>query len=278
MSQQAQTLRAGVSSPSKRDPAGRNRVWVHFTMAALLPAAILVVWQWFGAAGRINPLLLPSPAAIAEAFGRLTVSGELPKQLGYSMLRASIGVLYGAGAALLLGALVGFSRTARKILDPSMQLLRLTPSLATAPLIILWFGFGETSKIVIIAFGAFFPLYMSTVESIRTVDNKLVEVARVLSFGRGKRLVRLILPASVPGILSGLRLSIAYGWLALVVAELLGSQTGIGFLMSHAQTNSQPEVIFVGVIVFAVIGKLIDALVVAIESRLLRWRDSFGGS
>ncbi|MBB6634786.1 ABC transporter permease [Cohnella thailandensis] len=278
MSEQAQTLRAPAVRTGRKKNFSRGKgTLLHFVAAALLPAVILIVWQWYGATGRVNPLLLPSPLAIAKAFGRLIASGELPMQLGFSLGRASLGILYGAVVALILGAAVGFSRKIERVLDPLMQILRLTPSLATAPLIILWFGFGETSKIVIIAFGSFFPLYMGVIQSIRNVDKKLFEVTQVLEFGRGKQLARLILPASLPGILSGLRLCIAYGWLALVVAELLGSQTGIGFLMSQAQTNSQPETVFVGVIVFAVMGKLIDSFVAAIERRLLRWRDNYTG-
>ncbi|WP_020618033.1 ABC transporter permease [Paenibacillus daejeonensis] len=279
MREQAHTLPSGtLTAQRRRVRTGSGGFGRHFLVAALLPAIILVVWQWAGSTGRVSPLLLPSPLAIGEAFVRLSLSGELFIQLWHSLVRASTGVFYGSLAALLLGGIVGLSRTVRKLVDPSLQLLRLTPSLATAPIIILWFGFGETSKIVIIGFGAFFPLYMSMVQSILGVDSKLTEVTRVLAFGRGKQLTRLVLPAALPGILSGLRLSIAYGWLGLVVAELLGSQSGIGYLMSHAQTNSQPEVIFVGVIIFAVMGKLIDLFVVTIERRLLRWRDSFTGN
>ncbi|MFE6075077.1 ABC transporter permease [Paenibacillus sp. NPDC057886] len=278
MKEQAQAFRTGIT-PARPGGQEKQRLFgKHFFIAALLPAMILIVWQWAGSMGQVSPLLLPSPLAIAEAFAQLAATGELFVQIGHSLVRASIGVFYGAFAALLLGGLIGLSRTASKIIDPSLQLLRLTPSLATAPIIILWFGFGETSKIVIIAFGAFFPLYMSTVQSILGIDKKLSEVTKVLSFGKVRHFTRLVLPGAMPGILSGLRLSIAYGWLGLVVAELLGSQSGIGFLMSHAQTNSQPEIIFVGVIIFAAMGKLIDVLVASVERRLLGWRDSYTGN
>ncbi|WP_019909887.1 ABC transporter permease [Paenibacillus sp. HW567] len=277
MSEQVQLLRNESLPSAKRRGPARGGFGLHFILAALLPAVILMVWQWAGSTGRVSPLLLPSPAAIFEAFVRLLLSGELLVHLGRSMLRAATGVVYGSAAALLLGAVVGLSAWVRKILNPTIQLLRLTPSLATAPLFILWFGFGETSKIVIISLGAFFPLYMSTVQSIRGVDTKLAEVTRVLAYGRYKQFTGLVLPASMPGILAGLRLSIAYGWLGLVVAELLGSQSGIGYLMAHAQENSQPEIVFVGVIIFAVVGKLIDMFVVAVERRVLGWRSSFNG-
>ncbi|MBD2846752.1 ABC transporter permease [Paenibacillus sp. IB182496] len=276
MTQQAEPLRSGWRPPLARR-TWNSGVWAHFAWAALLPGLILLGWQLYTAYGEVNPILLPSPAAIAEALGTLTASGELAVQLGVSLGRAALGTLYGCAAALALGTLVGLSRLAAKLLDPSMQLLRLTPSLAIAPLIILWFGFGETSKIVIIATGAFFPLYLATIQSLRGVDGRLTEVARVLQFGRAQQLSRLLLPGAMPGLLSGLRLAMAYGWLSLVVAELLGAQAGIGYLMSHAQTNGHPAIIFVGVLVFAVMGKLIDLLVATVEKRVLRWRDSYAG-
>lgn len=277
MSEQMERLRKPPAGSRTQRRSGGSGAWLHFTMAALLPAVILIVWQWSGAAGKVSPHLLPGPIAIAEALVTLTISGELLKEFTVSLGRAASGVFFGVAAALLLGAAVGFSRKAERLLDPTMQLLRVMPSLATAPLIILWFGFGETSKIVIIAFGAFFPMYLSTVQSIRGVDRKLAEVTCVLNYGRRHRMTGLVLPGALPELLSGLRLAIAYGWLALVVAELLGSQSGIGFLMSHAHTNAHPEIVFVGVLVFAVMGKLIDSAVATLERRQLRWRDSFTG-
>ncbi|WP_150273394.1 ABC transporter permease [Paenibacillus tepidiphilus] len=251
----------------------RSDWWV----GALLPAAAIAVWQLAGSTGLVSPEFLPTPLAILAAFTELAVHGGLSHHLGVSIGRAGLGFLIGAMLGLLLGTLTGLFRRAEYMLDPGVQVLRLVPHLAIAPLIILWFGFGEVSKIVIIMSGSFFPLYVNTFMGIRGVDNKLFEVARVLGFSPWQRLRRLVLPAALPGILLGLRLSMAVAWIGLVVAELIGSQSGVGFLINEAKQNSNTPVIFVGIVIFAVVGKLIDSLFRLIERKALHWRDSYQG-
>jgi ABC-type nitrate/sulfonate/bicarbonate transport system, permease component len=246
-------------------------------IGAAIPAVLLILWQIAASAGYISPVFMPSPASILSAFWTLAASDNLVHHLLVSMGRAGLGFLIGGAAGLLLGLLTGLFRKAQYLLDPSFQVLRLIPHLAIAPLIILWFGFGETSKIAIIVTGSFFPLYINTFLGIRNVDNKLFEVSRILGFSPLKRLTGLILPASLPDILIGVRISLAVSWIGLVVAELIGSRAGIGFLINEAKQNSDTSVIFVGIIIFAVIGKLIDSLMKALEVRWLNWRDSYKG-
>ncbi|MGO4499286.1 ABC transporter permease [Paenibacillus sp. 2RAB27] len=249
----------------------------NFVIGAVVPVLLLVIWQVSGDLGLFSPSFLPTPLQIAAEFRSLIASGELSQHLSISLQRAVIGFLIGGSIGLLFGFLVGFVQKLEFMLDPSFQMLRMIPHLAIAPLIILWFGFGEVSKIVIIANGAFFPMYIYTFLGIRNVDHKLFEVAKVLNFSKSKQIFRLILPAALPGILLGVRLSVAISWLGLVVAELIGSQEGIGFLINYGKQNSSAELIFVGVIIFAVIGKLVDSLVRWLERRWLSWRDSFQG-
>ncbi|WP_339798676.1 ABC transporter permease [Paenibacillus sp. FSL R5-0744] len=244
---------------------------------AIIPVVTIVIWQLAGSTGLISAQFLPTPLSIARAFTGLLVTGELTHHLGVSMGRAGVGFLIGGVLGLLFGVLTGLFRSVEYVLDPSVQVLRLVPHLAIAPLIILWFGFGEMSKVVIILTGSFFPLYINTFMGIRNVDNKLFEVSRVLGFSPYQRLRRLILPAALPGILLGLRLSLAVAWIGLVVAELIGSQSGIGFLINEAKQNSNTEVVFVGIIIFAIVGKLIDSLFRIIERKFLFWRDSYEG-
>lgn len=246
-------------------------------IGSIVPLLILVIWQVSGDLGLYSPSFLPTPLQIAAEFRTLIGSGELSRHLAISLQRAVIGFLIGGSIGLLFGFFVGFVQKLEVLLDPSFQMLRMIPHLAIAPLIILWFGFGEVSKIVIIASGAFFPMYIYTFLGIRNVDYKLFEVARVLNFSKMKQIFRLILPAALPGILLGLRLSVAISWLGLVVAELIGSQEGVGFLINYGKQNSSAELIFVGVIIFAVVGKLVDSLVRWLERRWLSWRDSFQG-
>ncbi|AIQ49441.1 ABC transporter permease [Paenibacillus sp. FSL R7-0273] len=272
------TAPISASNKQKKTYSGRTKnLLSDWAAGAAIPAAVIALWQLGGSAGWISPEFLPAPWSILSAFAGLAASGELLHHLGVSIGRAGLGYVIGGVLGLLLGVLTGLFRKAEYLLDPSVQVLRLVPHLAIAPLIILWFGFGEVSKIAIILSGAFFPLYINTFMGIRSVDNKLFEVARVLGFGPLQRLRRLILPAALPGILLGLRLSMAVAWIGLVVAELIGSSSGVGFLINEAKQNSNTEVIFVGIIIFAIVGKLIDSLFRVIERKLLHWRDSYQG-
>lgn len=246
-------------------------------LGASLPIAILAVWQVLSDRQIIDNLFMPSPLVIASTLVELVFTGQIFGHLGISLWRAAIGFLIGGGLGLVLGLLVGFSKRREEYVDPSLQLLRLTPNLALAPLFILWFGFGEISKIVIIANIAFFPLYMNAYAGIRQVDPKLVEVSRVLEFSRIRQVTQLILPASVPNLLLGLRLSLASSWLGLVVAEIIGSQEGIGYLITFGQSNNRTDIIFAGILIFALVGKLVDSFVRWLERRLLTWQDSFKG-
>ncbi|KAA9004826.1 ABC transporter permease [Paenibacillus spiritus] len=243
----------------------------------LLPLALLAVWQYATSRGLVNAVLIPPPRAIWEALTDMARSGELGSNLWISAKRATLGFLLGGGLGLAAGLWVGFSLKAERLLDPSIQLLRTLPHLAVAPLFILWFGFDETSKVLLIAKAAFFPLYVNTFLGVRSVNNELFDVARVLEFTRAQTIARLVLPASLPSVFLGMRLSIGVSWLALVVAELMGSSSGIGYIINDARSFSLTAVIFVGILVFAAVGKLTDSIVRLAESRLLRWQDNRQG-
>jgi sulfonate transport system permease protein len=282
MESNAGTLSRPLSEAGRADAGANIRdVWKEKggTLAAglLLPAIVIAVWQTAGSLGWISPRFLPDPYTILLTFRDLAATGELGADLGISLQRAAIGFLLGGSLGLLLGLLNGFSKLLDELVDPTLQMIRLVPHLAVSPLIILWLGFGETSKVVMIALGAFFPLYLNTHLGIRLVDRKLLEVSQVLDFPRRKVLSRLVLPAALPNILLGLRLSLAVSWLGLVVAELIGSQSGIGFLIHMGKQDGVPAYIFVGVILFAVVGKLVDSFVRLLERQLLKWSDSYTG-
>ncbi|RXZ80044.1 ABC transporter permease [Paenibacillaceae bacterium] len=242
-----------------------------------IPVAILVLWQLLGDAGRISPLLFPTPLKIWESLLRLHNSGILWSNVFISIQRVVYGFVIGAGLGFLLGLLVGFIRLVEKTIDPTVQMIRMVPHLAVTTLFVLWFGIGETSKILLIAKGSFFPLYINTYLGIRNVDAKYFEVAKVLGFSRIKQIVRLVIPASLPNIFLGIRLSVSVSWLGLVVAEIMGSTSGIGYLMMDARAMGITSNVFVGIFFFAVCGKISDSLIVGLERRLLKWRDSFQG-
>ncbi|MEK3915785.1 ABC transporter permease [Paenibacillus sp. FSL H7-0331] len=242
-----------------------------------VPLLIVIVWQVLGATGVVDTFFLPTPWEIIKGFKELFVTGELLLHIGVSVGRAASGFLLGGSIAFLFAVWTGFSRRSENLIDPSIQWFRMIPNLAIAPLIILWFGFSETSKIVIIAVGSFFPIYINTFIGIRSVDNKLFEVAKVLQFNRYKQIVRLILPSSLPNVLLGVRLSLAISWLSLVVAELIGASAGVGHMILFSSQSARTDLVFVGVIIFAIIGKLIDSLVKYLDRKWIRWRDSYRG-
>ncbi|ANE46955.1 ABC transporter permease [Paenibacillus swuensis] len=269
-----------------RQPSGRtnqgsshrsNRKWAVALKGLLLPLTLLLLWQTASSRGWLSPTMLPSPILIAKEFWQLIITGELWLHLRVSVVRAALGFLLGGSLGLAFGLAVGLFRRAEHVFDPSIQMLRTIPHLAITPLFILWFGFGELSKVLLISLGAFFPLYVNTFLGVRSVDSKLFDVAKVLEFNRWKQLTKLVLPAALPNVLLGLRLSIGIAWLGLVVAELMGSSEGIGYMITDARQFSRTAVVFVGIMLFAVVGKLADSFVRLLENRLLRWRDSYKG-
>ncbi|NHN31779.1 ABC transporter permease [Paenibacillus agricola] len=246
-------------------------------LTAVVPVLIVALWQTLGSTGLVSTFFLPTPWQILLGFRELLVSGELLEHIGISVHRAASGFLVGGSIAFLLGIWTGFSRRSEDFIDPSVQWFRMIPNLAIAPLIILWFGFSETSKVVIIAVGSFFPIYINTFLGIRSVDNKLFEVSKVLQFSRFKQIILLILPSSIPHILMGVRLSLAISWISLVVAELIGAASGVGHLILFSSQSARTDLVFVGIIIFAVIGKLIDSFVKLLDRKSTRWRDTYRG-
>ncbi|MBB6734093.1 ABC transporter permease [Cohnella zeiphila] len=246
-------------------------------LGILIPGLLLIVWQLSSSQGWIDGILYPAPTTIARAFYDLILSGTLWENLRISLARAAIGFALGGAAGLALGVLVGMSRRTEKVLNPSVQMIRMIPHLALVPLFVLWFGIGETSKVLIIAKGAFFPLYINAFIGIRNADNKLFEVARALEYSRWTTIRKLVIPSAMPNIILGTRLSLGLAWLGLVVAELMGATSGLGYLMSDARQFSQTPIVFVGIVLFAVIGKLADSGVRLVERRLLHWQDGFKG-
>ncbi|MBU5264106.1 ABC transporter permease [Bacillus atrophaeus] len=261
-------------SQKRKNTAKNVYGWVK---GLVLPFVIVAVWQIAGSLEIVSATVLPTPLVILLTFKDLIVSGELFVHLKISVYRAAAGFLSGAGLGLLIGLLVGFSRKTEHYIDPSLQMLRTVPHLAVTPLFILWFGFDETSKILLIALGAFFPVYINTFLGIRGVDSKLFDVAKVLEFPWYRQMTKLILPAALPSILLGIRLSLGIAWLGLVVAELMGSSEGIGYMIMDARQFSQTNKVFVGIIIFAVVGKLTDSFVRFLERKLLKWRNSYQG-
>lgn len=228
-------------------------------------------------AGWVNGHLLPAPSDVVGSLlglGAADVGGHVLA----STLRVAVGFLIGALLALLVGALVGLSRTAEALLDPSFQALRAIPSLAWVPLLLLWLGIDEAPKLVLIAIGAFFPVYMGTLSGIRDVDRKLVELARLYGLGGAALARRVLLPAASPAVLTGLRNGLSLAWMFMVAAELIAATRGLGYLLTDGREMGRADLVFAAILLLTALGKLSDGLMRRWERRTLAWRDSVGAA
>jgi len=188
------------------------------------------------------------------------------------------GFALGSLLALVLGAAVGLSQRVAAWLDPSVQALRAIPSLAWVPLLLLWLGIDETPKLVLIAIGAFFPVYMGVASGFRGVDRKLVEVGRLFGFTPLALVRRVLLPAALPSVLTGLRNGLGLAWMFMVAAELIAASSGLGYLLTDGRETGRADIVLAAILLLALLGQLSDSAMRALERRLLVWRDAFDPS
>jgi len=243
-------------------------------LALLLPVTALLAIECSVRSGLIPSNLLPAPTQILDTLRDLGAQGLLG-HIAASTARVAVGFAAGALLAVLLGAAVGLSRHAEAILDPTFQALRAIPSLAWVPLLLLWLGIDEAPKIVLIAIGAFFPIYMGVASGIRGVDRKLIEVARLYRLSNFALTKRVLLPAALPAILTGLRNGLSLAWMFMVAAELIAASKGLGYLLSDGRETSRADIVLAAIALLAILGKISDTLMAAIEKRSLAWRDSY---
>lgn len=248
-----------------------RRRWVTIVGGAILPILLIAGWWWLSLSGLVPAYRLPSPPAVVQAAIEMGSTGQLFQDIGISTQRVLIGFGIGSLIGLALGALVGLSRSASILLEPLIGALRAVPSLAWVPLLLLYVGFGEPPKIVLITIGAAFPVFTTLSIALRHVDPQLVELGRAYGLGRMSLLWNVQLPAVVPAIVSGLRLALAQSWLFLVAAELLSSAMGLGFILVDSQNNGRIDRMFLAIILLAVLGKASDAIIGLLQRALLRW-------
>lgn len=242
------------------------------------PIVLVIVWEAAAQTGFLSPQVLPAPSKIVRTAIKLATTGSLFNDLGISLLRAIAGFAIGGGVGFALGILVGFSRLAHALIDRSVQMIRAIPFLALLPLVIVWLGVGEAEKIFLVALGVTFPIYINTTLGIRQVDPKLVELGRVQGLSALQLIRRIVLPGALPSILTGVRYALATAWLALVVAETIGAQSGIGFLAMDAREFLRTDVIVLTIVIYALIGVAADSIARLLEQRLLAWHPNYGAS
>jgi sulfonate transport system permease protein len=269
-------------SAVRRARTGHRRSWWRRPgfLRLISPLIVLAGWQLVSELGLVSTQKLPPPSEVwSTAVSLVTTDspayGTLQGAMLVSLERVAAGFAIGAVVALVLAISAGLSRFGENAIDPLMQMLRTLPLFGLIPVFIVWFGIGETPKITLIALGAAIPLYLNTFSGIRSVDGKLAELGKVLHLTRRELITHIVLPGALPQILVGLRQSLGVAWLALVVAEQVNANAGLGFMISQATQFLRNDVIIVALLVYCVLGLITDALVRLLERRALRWRQSF---
>jgi sulfonate transport system permease protein len=256
----------------------RRRSAPSFLRKVTGPLIVLGVWQLLCTTGVVNENTLASPGAVFDAGRELWASGEFQENLLVSLQRVMIGLGFGVAAGLALAVLAGLTRRGDDLVDPPVQMLRAIPILGLIPLVIIWFGVGETSKVFLIALGVTFPVYVNTHAAIRGVDARLVEAGETFGLSRAGLIGRVILPGALPGFLVGLRFALVGGWLIIIVAEQINAQSGLGYLINQAQAWYRTDISVLGLVTYAVLGLIADNIVRLLERRLLVWRGGFAGA
>lgn len=250
-------------------PAGLGR---HAVSGGIVPAFTLVAWELGSRLGALPRNWLPAPSDVVLTLVALSKDGALLQHVLATLLRLILGFGLGAALGSVFGILTGRSARLRSLLDPSLQALRSIPSLAWVPLFLLWLGIGETSKVVLIAVGVFFPVYLNLMAGILAIDGRLVEVGQLHGLHGWGLARRVLIPATLPAYLTGLRSGLGLGWMFVVAAELMGASRGLGYLLVDGQTTSRPELVIGAIVMFASLGKLTDWGLERVSSRAQAWR------
>jgi sulfonate transport system permease protein len=241
----------------------------------LLPMAIVIVWQVLSSAGVISTRFMPAPFDVVAAFWSTMASGALPHDVAVSAARAFAGLIVGGGIGFLLGILNGVSRLSERLTDTSLQMLRTIPHLALIPLVILWFGIGEESKLFLTALGVLFPIYLNTYHGVRNVDRDLIEMGRVYGMNGWTLFRRVIFPGALPSIFVGLRYALGIMWLTLIVSETIAASSGIGHMAMEAREFMMTDVVVLALVIYALLGKAADVAVRMLETRILSWNPAY---
>ncbi|MEV6837221.1 ABC transporter permease [Streptomyces sp. NPDC051133] len=243
-----------------------------------IPVAILIAWEILARAGVVSKTYAPAPTSIVKSAADLWQQGVLGPDLAISLQRAGIGLAIGLTVGIVSGVLGGLLRSGEYLFNGLVQVLNTIPLLAVLPLMIVWFGIDELTKVLLISFGAGVPMYLNLFAAIRGVDQRLIEMARTTGAGTWRLVTRVLVPGALPGFLVGLRFSLAYSVLGLVAAETVNADKGLGFLITQGQTYLQTNQVFVGLVIYSLLGLLADQFVRALERVLLRWRPGYEAS
>ncbi len=238
------------------------------------PCLVLLLWYVASTQQWVSSAKLPGPAAVIAAFNDAIATGVLASDLLMSLQRAAFGLGIGVSLGFILAVIAGLSRLGDSVIDGNVQVKRAIPNLALIPLFIIWLGIGEAMKVMVIALGVMVPIYINTHAALRSIDRRYVELGQTVALTRSRFIRDIVIPASLPGFFTGLRLGVTGAWTALVVVETINATSGIGYMISQARTYGQTELVLLGLIIYGVLGFSSDAAVRFIEKRVLSWRQS----
>jgi len=269
------TMDQGVAEGGSGKQSSRPRItrWARPGLGLVLPLGLALFWEIAVHLGLSNGRLVPPPSVIFATFADLARTGELQEHAAATLWRVGWGFVLGVAAGTIVGAVAGYSALTYRLVDPTLQGLRAVPSIAWVPLFILWFGIFEASKIILIAVGVFFPVYLGVMGAVLSVDRKIVEVGRAFRLSGFAMIRRILLPAVLPAYVLALRAGLGLGWMFVLAAEFLGASSGLGFLLIDGQQLGKPAQIVAAIVAFAILGKLSDWLIVLLSAPFLRWED-----
>jgi len=261
-----------LESPIVLEVKPRKRYWIWITKS-ILPVLILIGWTALSKSSWVPSLTMPSPWGTVLELKSMFGNQHLASNIGVSLTRAVVGLLFGGAFGFVVGLFSGLTKIGEELFDATLQALRAIPFIALIPLFILWFGIGETPKILVVALASYFPMYINTAGGVRNVDRKVVEAAKTFGVERLALLRQVILPLALPQILTGLSLSMVVSILALVAGETISSQNGIGYLLLNSQAYQRNYEVFACVVLYAIMGLGAAAIVKLLERLCLKWRE-----
>ncbi len=235
------------------------------------PVLLVLFWEYASYVGWLSPHILPAPSKIWSTLVEFWTDHTYQEYFLVSANRVIKGFLIGVVIGLVLGIVMAIFPSVNSALSVVTGVLRPIPMVGWLPIILIWMGIGEESKIAVITIGCFWSVFINTMDGIKGVNNQYLEVARVLEKGQLTTLRKVIMPAALPNILTGIRLGFANAWRGVVSAEMLGASAGIGYMIAYARNISRMDIMLIGLLTIGIVGCLLDIVVIAIQDRILRW-------
>lgn len=250
--------------------------FLKFGISALIPVLFLLVWEYAGRSGLVKQSILPRPSIIWESFMDMVMSGKLWNHTSITLVRVLEGYSLGALIGIAVGGAMGLFKILDRLLVVFTGLIRPIPMVAWIPVLILWLGMDESSKITVIALGTFWPVWLNVLSGIKNTDIRYIEVGKMCKKSRLEILSHIILPAALPSVFNGLRVGVAIAWSSVITAELISGTRGLGFMIQYARELIQPDIMLGGVFLIGMIGFLFDVILKTLEKYLLKWNVTFG--